>query len=111
MERDNYSIYQDSPLFLNGVNSIKVEFHGKRNLSAVLDRKVCESIVELQELSARTKRTYRADEISPTTRGDKLTAEHLLHSSLVGLWSERKDIADNPDFARKLRDRAQFRDK
>jgi hypothetical protein len=38
-----------------------------------------------------------------------LLASDLLKSDLVGMWAGRTDIADNHDFARRLREQAQTR--
>jgi hypothetical protein len=38
-----------------------------------------------------------------------LTAQGLLQSGLVGLWANRDDIEDSPDFARSLRRKAEHR--
>ena len=38
-----------------------------------------------------------------------LTAQDLLQSELVGLWANRDDIGDSPDFARSLRLKAEHR--
>lgn len=38
-----------------------------------------------------------------------LTAQQLLVSGLVGLWSDRKDIGDSVEHARQLRTQAQQR--
>lgn len=38
-----------------------------------------------------------------------LTADKLLHSEIVGLWKERKDIVDSSAYARQLREQAQRR--
>ena len=38
-----------------------------------------------------------------------LTARDLLQSGLVGLWANRDDIGESPDFARSLRRRAEHR--
>lgn len=38
-----------------------------------------------------------------------LTAADLLASDLVGLWSDRTDIGDGHEFARRLREQAQTR--
>ena len=40
-----------------------------------------------------------------------LTAADLLASGLIGLWEGREDIADSLDFARRLRDQAQHRNR
>jgi hypothetical protein len=40
----------------------------------------------------------------------RLTARGLLESKLVGLWSDRDDLTDSPEFARQLREQAQRRD-
>ena len=38
-----------------------------------------------------------------------VTASELLHSEIIGLWENRKDIEDSSAFARRLRDKAQHR--
>ena len=38
-----------------------------------------------------------------------LTARRLLHSGLIGLWKDRKDIEDSAAYARQLREQAQRR--
>lgn len=38
-----------------------------------------------------------------------LTAKELLHSDLVGIWKDRKDIVDSATYARQLREQAQRR--
>ena len=38
-----------------------------------------------------------------------LTAAELFASGLVGLWSDRTDITDSREFARRLREQAQTR--
>jgi hypothetical protein len=40
---------------------------------------------------------------------DPVTAADLLASGLVGLWSDRSDIGDSREFARRLREQAQSR--
>ncbi len=35
-----------------------------------------------------------------------MTVEELLNSGLVGIWKDRKDIEDNVNFARELREKA-----
>ena len=35
-----------------------------------------------------------------------MTVEELLNSGLVGIWKNRKDIENNLEFARKLREKA-----
>ena len=37
----------------------------------------------------------------------RLTARQLLHSGLVGLWNDRRDMTDSAAYARQLRERAQ----
>ena len=46
------------------------------------------------------------EHVRPTARG---TARALLESELVGLWKDRDDIGDSPEFARHLREQAQRR--
>jgi hypothetical protein len=38
-----------------------------------------------------------------------LTASELLASGLVGIWSDRTDVADSQEFARRLREQSQTR--
>ena len=38
-----------------------------------------------------------------------MTAEDLLKSGLVGLWEDRADLPDSPEFARQLREQIQNR--
>ena len=38
-----------------------------------------------------------------------LTARVLLESGLIGMWKDRDDIGDSPEFARQLREQAQRR--
>lgn len=40
---------------------------------------------------------------------DHLTSRRLLHSGLIGLWKDRKDIKDSAVYARQLREQAQCR--
>jgi hypothetical protein len=49
--------------------------------------------------------------VEPLTGAPKgtISASDLLHSGLVGMWAERTDIADNREFARRLREQAQTR--
>ena len=48
-------------------------------------------------------------EAIPRSEKRTLLASDLLHSGLVGLWSERTDIGDSREFARRLRQGAQTR--
>jgi hypothetical protein len=50
-----------------------------------------------------------ANEPAPATGTHPLTASELLASGLVGLWSNRTDITDSREFARRLREQAQTR--
>jgi hypothetical protein len=36
-----------------------------------------------------------------------LTARQLLHSGLIGLWKDRRDIGNSATYARRLREKAQ----
>lgn len=38
-----------------------------------------------------------------------MTARELLQSGLVGIWRDRDDIPDSPEFARQLREQSQNR--
>lgn len=65
-----------------------------------------------------TKKTAEERVVVETERGrldeksrSKLTADALLHSPLVGMWSDRSDITDSSELARKLRDKAGTREK
>jgi predicted DNA-binding antitoxin AbrB/MazE fold protein len=50
------------------------------------------------------------DEAPAAVAGKRaLLASDLLHSGLVGLWTERTYIADSREFARLLREQAQTR--
>jgi hypothetical protein len=49
------------------------------------------------------------DEPPRETEKRPLTADDLLASGLVGLWSDRADIGDSREFARRLREQAQTR--
>jgi hypothetical protein len=50
-------------------------------------------------------------EAAPSSLGKRRnpSASDLLHSGLVGMWAERKDIGDSRKFARRLREQAQTR--
>ena len=48
-------------------------------------------------------------EPSAVPKRPNLTALHLRHSSLIGLWKDRKDIDDSAVYARQLREQAQRR--
>ncbi len=50
--------------------------------------------------------------IEPTTtpKCPHLTANRLLHSGLIGIWKDRKDIEDSTAYARQLREQAQRRE-
>ena len=48
-------------------------------------------------------------ETKPSGRRRQMTAADLLHSDIVGMWKDRKDIGDSSEFARQLREKAQRR--
>ncbi|MBM3242117.1 hypothetical protein FJZ31_38085 [Candidatus Poribacteria bacterium] len=48
-------------------------------------------------------------EPSVTPKRPHLTADRLLHSGLIGIWKDRKDIGDSVTYARQLREQAQRR--
>ncbi len=48
-------------------------------------------------------------EPSAAPRRPLWTARKLLHSGLIGLWKDRKDIGDSAAYARQLREQAQRR--
>lgn len=48
-------------------------------------------------------------EPSAMPRHPPLTARRLLHSGLIGLWKDRKDVQDSAAYARQLREQAQRR--
>lgn len=48
-------------------------------------------------------------ESSAIPRRPHLTADRLLHSGLIGIWKDRKDIEDSVTYARQLREQAQRR--
>jgi hypothetical protein len=41
--------------------------------------------------------------------GSSLTAQELAASDLVGIWSDRTDLPDSPEYARQLRHQAEQR--
>jgi hypothetical protein len=49
------------------------------------------------------------DESAGEAEKRPVTAADLLASGLVGLWSDRSDIGDSREFARRLREQAQTR--
>ncbi len=49
------------------------------------------------------------DQPAREAEGRPITAADLLGSGLVGLWSDRDDIGDTREFARRLREQAQTR--
>ena len=84
--------------------------------SAVTERQI---IYELQNLEPEKwsevldfigylkHRKAAAKKVQPHSQD--LTAQDLLQSGLVGLWANRDDIGDSPDFARSLRRKAEHR--
>ena len=46
---------------------------------------------------------------SEKSKRPRLTARQLLHSDIIGLWKERRDITDSTTYARQLREQAQKR--
>ena len=63
----------------------------------------------------QVKVTFRPKGSSSKTKGKAATkylfssAGRLLHSPLLGMWKDRRDIGDSVEFARKLRERASHR--
>jgi hypothetical protein len=55
--------------------------------------------------------SLRAAEETAAAEKRRMTAADLLNSDLVGLWSDRTDIGDSGEFARRLREKAQTRDR
>jgi hypothetical protein len=49
------------------------------------------------------------EEPAPEAEKRPLTASELVASGLVGIWSDRSDIGDSREFARRLREQAQTR--
>ncbi len=49
-------------------------------------------------------------ENSSDNAAEFLTAQGLLESEIVGLWRDRADIGDSPEYARRLREQAQRRE-
>ena len=49
--------------------------------------------------------------IGPSAMSEQppLTARWLLHSEIIGLWEDRKDIVDSAAYARQLREQGQRR--
>ncbi|MEW6679997.1 MAG: hypothetical protein AB1297_03095 [bacterium] len=48
-------------------------------------------------------------EPSAMAKHPPVTARQILHSELIGLWKDRKDIEDSSAYARQLREQAQRR--
>lgn len=43
-------------------------------------------------------------EVTPTSRnGKRKTNKHLLQSDAIGMWADRDDIPDSPEYSRQLR--------
>jgi hypothetical protein len=60
---------------------------------------VLRAIESLQSSPARTASTAPALSVGSDLR----------HSALIGIWADRNDIANNHDFARELRQKAEQR--
>jgi len=54
-------------------------------------------------------RSVRATVDAKDTLRSPLTARELAASDLVGLWADRTDLPDSPDYARQLRRQAEKR--
>lgn len=82
-------------------------------MSAVRIEKVVEKDGEIKltglpfRKGERVELTLSTEPAEMSTQG--ITASELLHSEIIGIWENRKDITDSSAFARKLRDRAQHR--
>lgn len=50
-----------------------------------------------------------ASEVAKPLQGGLLTARDLAASELVGLWADRTDLPDSPEYARQLRRQAEQR--
>ncbi len=48
-------------------------------------------------------------EAAKRSQGQPLTARDLAASELVGLWADRTDLPDSPEYARQLRRQAEHR--
>jgi hypothetical protein len=57
---------------------------------------------------ADTEVQVTVEPLAVAARRDPLASD-LLNSGLVGMWAGRADIADNHEFARRLREQAQTR--
>ena len=75
--------------------------HELQNLEPEKWSEVLDFIGYLKHRKAATKKTQ--------PHSQDLTAQALLKSALVGLWANRDDIGDSPDFARLLRRKAEHR--
>jgi hypothetical protein len=101
-----------APLFDKGVEHIRVHFSGKTDSTAVLNQFVCESIEELSRKKARQASSAAEPTVArPEGTIEKLTADELLHSALIGMWRNRNEMSDSGRFAREIRERAQIRKK
>lgn len=63
------------------------------------------SVVEGQQIELLLLFTPKT---KPKSR-KKLTARQLLNSGLIGMWKDRNDIPDSVEYARRLREQAQRR--
>lgn len=84
-------------------------------MEAIRLHRVVEKDGELQITGLPCKRGQRVEMIlliEPTIEFKRrgLTARQLLHSGLIGLWKDRKDIGDSTAYARQLREQAQRRE-
>jgi hypothetical protein len=56
---------------------------------------------------------HHGEEVEITVQTDQdrhvLTARELANSEIVGLWENRTDVPDSPEYARQLREQAQVR--
>jgi hypothetical protein len=88
----------------------------RRAQSTTREIRVGEMVVRISVVPAKYKarrtlsRPAGASHSGSATSKKPLTAQALLQSGLVGLWSHRKDLPDSPEFARSLRRKAERRE-
>ncbi len=101
-----------APLFDKDIKHIRVHFSGKTDSTAILNQFVCDSIEKLSHRDTRrASRTTEPITAIPSGTIERLTADELLHSALIGMWSNRSEMSDSGRFAREIRERAQIRKK
>lgn len=102
-----------APLLQNGLEQIRLNMPMEAGLSVVLNQNVCRSLeqkLSIEQQAAEVIADNPVSRLEPPA-SQKLTADSLLRSSLVGMWSDRPEVANSSQFARTLRDKAETRER